>query len=83
MIASSPIDVQPVFDAIAERSNRIVEGRATAVFSLADDALHLMAFTSVSPEADAGLQAFFPRSLSPVRWGETDRRAEIVADRRL
>ena len=34
VIASSPDDVQPVFEAIAERSNRLVDGRATAVYSL-------------------------------------------------
>ena len=31
VIASSPDDVQPVFEAIAERSNRLVDGRSTAV----------------------------------------------------
>src|SRR4029079_2000558 len=31
VIASSPDDVQPVFQAIAERSNRIVDGLSTAV----------------------------------------------------
>ena len=31
VIASSPDDVQPVFEAIAERSNRLVGGRSTAV----------------------------------------------------
>ena len=37
VIASSPDDVQPVFEAIAERSNQLVDGRATVVFSLVDD----------------------------------------------
>ncbi len=57
VIASSPDDVQPVFEAIAERSNRIVDGRSTAVYSLVDDVVHLMAFTPTSPEADATLRA--------------------------
>ena len=70
VIASSPSDLQPVFEAIAERSNRIVEGRATAVYSLVDDVVHLMAFTPVSPEADAALRRFFPRPLSSVSWSE-------------
>src|SRR5262249_17590017 len=70
VIASSPDNVQPVFDAIAQRSNRIVEGRATAVYSLVDGILHLKAFTPTSPEADATLRAFFPRPLSQLMWGE-------------
>jgi len=63
VIASSPEDVQPVFEAIAERSNRLIDGLSTAVYSIADDARHLMAFTRISPEADAALQASFPRPL--------------------
>ena len=41
VIASSPDDVQPVFDAIAERSNRLVNGLSTAVYSLVGDMVHL------------------------------------------
>ena len=69
--------MQPVFEAIAERSNRIVDGRSTAVYSLVDDVLHLMAFTPTSPEADATLRAFFPRPLAQVNWGEAIRRGEM------
>src|SRR6185295_19345100 len=64
VIASSPSDVQPVFSAIAERSNRLMNGLATSVYSIVDDAMHLMAFTPSSPEADAALQASFPRPLA-------------------
>jgi signal transduction histidine kinase len=78
VIASSPDDVQPVFQAIADRSNRIVDGQATAVFSLVDNVVHLMAFTRANPEADARLQTFFPRQLSQVRWGEAIDRAEML-----
>ena len=52
VIASSPSDVHPVFDAIAERSNHLIAGSSTAVYRLADDVVHLMSFTSVNPEAD-------------------------------
>src|SRR5437879_1145609 len=45
VIASSPSDVHPVFEAIAERANRLVEGLSTAVYSLVDDTQRLMAFT--------------------------------------
>src|SRR5882762_7599640 len=66
VISGSPTDVGPVFDAIAERSNRLIEGLSTAVYSIVDDAMHLMAFTRTSPEADAALQRSFPRPLSEV-----------------
>jgi GAF domain-containing protein len=77
VIASSPSDVQPVFEAIAERSNRLVEGLSTAVYSIVDDTQHLMAFTRKDPEADATLQALFPRPLSAVAWGKQIRNGEI------
>src|SRR5204863_10058282 len=78
VIASSPSDVQPVFEAIAERSNRLVEGLSTAVHSLVDDTLHLKAFTRTSPEAVAALQASFPRPLCALAWGEQVRNGKIV-----
>jgi GAF domain-containing protein len=78
VIASSPDAVQPVFEAIAERSNRLIDGLSTAVYSIVDDTLHLMAFTRSNPEADAALQASFPRPLSDALWGDQTRRGEIV-----
>ena len=82
VIASSPTDTQPVFEAIAQRSNRLVNGLSTAVFSIVDDVQHLMSFTPVSPAADAALKAFFPAKLSTFMWGETIRKGEIyrIAD---
>ncbi len=71
VIASSPDDVQPVFEAIAERSNRLVNGLSTAVYSSVDGLLHLMAFTPVNSEADTALQAAFPAPLSQFGWGES------------
>jgi len=78
VIASSPSDVQPVFEAIAERSNRLIDGLSTAVYSIVDGIMHLMAFTRTSPEADAALQASYPRPLSARTWGERSRNGEIV-----
>jgi hypothetical protein len=75
VIASSPSDVQPVFEAIAERSNRLVDGLTTAVYGIVDDTVHLMAFTRTSPEADAALQASFPRPLSEPDWANRSARA--------
>jgi GAF domain-containing protein len=78
VIASSPSDVQPVFEAIAERSNRLVEGLSTAVYSIVGGAMHLMAFTRSTPEADATLQASFPRPLSEAVWADQITKGEIV-----
>ena len=63
VIASSPADVQPVFDAIAGSSNRLMAGLSTAVFLIVDDILHLKAFTRISEEADEMLKASFPLPL--------------------
>jgi GAF domain-containing protein len=64
VIASSPSDLQPVFEAIAERSNRLLVGHSTAVYRFVDEIAHLAAFTAVNPEADATLQAAFPRPVT-------------------
>jgi two-component system NtrC family sensor kinase len=78
VIASSPDDVQPVFAAIAERSNRLIDGLSTAVYSIVDDTMHLRAFTRTSPEADAALQRSFPRPLSEVTGSDRIRKGETV-----
>jgi len=77
VIASSPSDLQPVFEAIAERSNRLVDALSTTVFTLADGMMHLRAFTPTTPEADATLLASFPAPLSTFSWGESIRKGEI------
>jgi GAF domain-containing protein len=79
VIASSPDDVQPVFEAIAERSNRLIGGHATAVYRVVDQTVVLAAFTRVNPEADAALRASFPRPLTDLRhFEEVVGRGEIV-----
>jgi GAF domain-containing protein len=60
VIAASPTDVQPVFEAIAARANRLIGGFSTAVFRIFGDAVHLAAFTSVNAKADEALKAMFP-----------------------
>jgi two-component system, NtrC family, sensor kinase len=77
VIASSPSDVQPVFDAIAERSKRLVDALSTTVFRLDDGLMHLRAFTPTNPEADATLKAMFPAPLSSFSWGEAVRNGDI------
>ena len=78
VIASSPDDVQPVFDAIADQSNRLLNGLSTAVYSLTGDVAHLMSFTPVNPAADAHLKASFPIPLSELIWGEPISRGEFL-----
>jgi GAF domain-containing protein len=77
VIASSPSDVQPVFQAIAERSKRLVDALSTTVFRLEDGVMHLRAFTTTTPEADATLNAMFPAPLSDFSWGEAIGRGDI------
>src|SRR5262249_12807809 len=79
VIASSRSDVQPVFEAIADQSNRLLNGLATAVYSVADGMAHLMSFTPVSPAADAHLKALFPIPLAAAVWGGAVQNGEIFA----
>src|SRR5258705_7204735 len=61
VIASSPDDAQPVFQAIAERANQLVNGRSTGVTRLRGGLLHLMAVTPALPETEQAFRALFPR----------------------
>src|ERR1700716_4148908 len=72
VIASSPSDVQPVFEAIATSANRLLGGFSTAVFRFVDDVAHLAAFTPTNPAADEVLKTSFPLPLTayaPLRLG--------------
>ncbi|MBW7969933.1 GAF domain-containing protein [Bradyrhizobium sp. BR 10289] len=60
VMAASPSDMQPVFDAIAANANRLIGGFSTAVLRYVDGAAHLAAFTPGDPEGDRVLQASFP-----------------------
>jgi two-component system NtrC family sensor kinase len=77
VIASSPSDVQPVFDAIALSSKRLIGGFSTTVLRFIGEELHLVAYTPTNAAADEALKASFPRLLSEfpsfalVRDGET------------
>jgi len=64
VIASSPSDVQPVFDAIATRANSLVGGFSSTVFRFIDGIAHLKAFTPTTPEADEVLKSTFPRPVA-------------------
>ncbi len=86
VIAASPADVQPVFDAIASSSRRLLGGFSTTVFRIIDGVLHLVAFTETNAEADATLQATFPRPIADfpafamVRDGQTARIEDTEVD---
>jgi GAF domain-containing protein len=64
VIASSPSDVQPVFEAIASSANRLIGGFSSTVFRFIDGVAHLKAFTSTTPAADEVLRATFPRPVA-------------------
>src|SRR3954447_11660433 len=78
LIASSPSDVQPVFEAIAERSNRLVGGHSTAVYRFINETIDLVAFTRVSPEADEVLRRAVPRPPAEYPMFELVYRGEVV-----
>ncbi len=61
VIASSPSSLQPVFDAIAERSKALIGAHSTTVVRYIGGMIELAAFTPVSPDADAALLTLFPR----------------------
>ena len=64
VIANSPSDLRPVFDAIAARSIQLIGGHSATVSMFVGDRVDLGAFTPVSPEADAALTALYPRRLA-------------------
>ena len=66
VIASSPSDVQPVFEAMVASANRLIGGSSTAVFRFIDGYGHLAAFTPINPDADEKLKAAFPQRIADV-----------------
>ena len=64
VIASSPSDVQPVFEAIATSANKLIGGFSTAVLRFTDGIAHLAAFTPANPAADEVLKNSFPLPLA-------------------
>ncbi len=76
VIAGSPGDAKPVFDAIAAASNRLIGGYSTSAWRFRDGKLDLVAFTPTDLEGDAALRelsgtpmANFSR-LEPILAGE-------------
>src|SRR5262249_13027693 len=52
VIASSPSDVQPVFDGIAHSANRLIGGFSSASWRFIDGMVHLAALTPTTAAAD-------------------------------
>jgi two-component system NtrC family sensor kinase len=64
VIASSPDDVQPVFDAIAESARRVIGGHSALVTRLVGEEIHLAAFTTGSEAGRERLMSTYPQPLS-------------------
>src|SRR4026207_2055227 len=60
VISRSPADVQPVFDAIARRALRLIDGRSAIALRIADGRLHLVALTSTSKSGDKTMRDLYP-----------------------
>jgi GAF domain-containing protein len=71
VISSSPTDVQPVFDAIAERAMKLCGAKIGGVARYDGELVHLVAFHGSSPEAEATMLAAFP--MKPGRGSVTAR----------
>ena len=78
VIASSPSDVQPVFEAIAASSKRLIGGFSSVVFRVVDDMVQVAAFTPISPETDEILKNTFPRPISNLPLFEAAKSGEVV-----
>src|SRR3984893_13294016 len=78
VIAGSPSNVQPVFEAIAASANRLIGGFSTAVFRFVEGISHLAAFTPTNPAADDILKASFPRPLAEFQPFEMAYKGEVA-----
>src|SRR5712675_1297205 len=78
VIASSPSDVQPVFDAIATSANRLIGGFSTAVMRYDGEAIHLAAFTPTDKAGDEALKASFPRPRDDFAPFQTTQAGEVM-----
>jgi two-component system, NtrC family, sensor kinase len=66
VIARSPDDVQPVFEAIVANAARLIGGFSAGVFRFVDGDVHLAAITSINPAGDETMRASFPRPIGDV-----------------
>ena len=87
VIAASPTDVLPVFDAIAASALRLLGGRSSAVTRLVGDMVHLAAHDSTDAAGSEALTSYYPQPLSSVtgiarvlRSGKSAFRSDIEND---
>jgi two-component system NtrC family sensor kinase len=87
VIARSPDDVQPVFDAIAQSAKRLFSAHTAVVTRVIGDMIHLAAFTLGNPAGNEALQRSFPFPLSTsdihtrvVRTGAVEFRTDILSE---
>ena len=69
VIASSPSDVQPVFDAIAASARQLLGGLTSTVTRVVGDMQHLAAFTTTGESGDETLRRLFPLRLGELNSG--------------
>ena len=78
VIANSPSDVQPVFEAIVANADRLIGGFTTGVYRFVGGICHLEAFTPVNPATDEMMKARFPRPIAGLWHFERAHAGEIV-----
>ena len=61
VIARSPSDAQPVFEAIVASAARLCDAEFSAVARIEDGLLHLVAMSNMSPAETAAYRSLFPR----------------------
>jgi signal transduction histidine kinase/DNA-binding response OmpR family regulator/tetratricopeptide (TPR) repeat protein len=76
VISQSPTDVQPVFDAIAERAKVLCDAIVSGVSRFDGELVDLVAYNGISPEVDAKVRARFP-----IRPNRTSISARAILDR--
>jgi signal transduction histidine kinase/putative methionine-R-sulfoxide reductase with GAF domain len=64
VISRSPTDLQPVFDAIADRSRRLCDAAYSSVYRVDAELVHLVAHNHVRPEAAEVLRRAWPMPLT-------------------
>jgi signal transduction histidine kinase/CheY-like chemotaxis protein len=64
VIARSPDDLRPVFQAIADHSNQLLGGHSTLVAHTVDHRLELVGLTCADSTMDGPLRALFPLSMA-------------------
>jgi two-component system, NtrC family, sensor kinase len=60
VISSSPTDVQPTFEAIAESARRLCDAANAMVFRFDGEFIHLAAYDNLEPEQLAAIRSVFP-----------------------